>query len=115
MAGRRTPWRLVGIIAVLGAVAAIVYAGLIGGQTAVPAGAQANVCGVQVGILEASDTAALVWGDDGRATLAAGERVRIAPWCVIEVRSVDGESDDTESDGAEDGAGPTVNVGWRLW
>lgn len=109
----RRLWRPVTISVIVVAVAIIGYLGFVGGRSSITAGTQGDVCGVRVGVVEAGGgQATITWGDDGRATLSHGQRARLAAWCVIEVDSLDRN---TDADTDADGGGPVVNLIWRLW
>jgi hypothetical protein len=116
----RRLWRPVTISVIVVAVAIIGYLGFVGGRSSITAGTQGDVCGVRVGVVEAGGGAAdsawgggqatITWGDDGRASLAQGQRARLAPWCVVEIAWFD-----RETDADADGGGPVVTLIWRLW
>lgn len=103
---RRIVWTVTSVAACLLAAATVVL-GIVGIPAAVAGGAQVSVCGVRIGVLEVGETADLGWGEE-RATLSIGERVRVAPWCVLEVAGI--ERGDANGDG-----GGRVELVWRIW
>lgn len=107
MRGRRIALFVAGgLIAV--AAAAVTAWQIVGVPQTLAAGAQTEVCGVRIGVVDAGEPVVLTWGDRQRAALTAGERARVAAWCVIQIERVEG------SDDGVDGGG-RVFVRWRPW
>lgn len=103
---RRIAWTITAVVAVVVAVA-VVGLGFVGIAATAGGGAQTSVCGVRIGVLDLGDTATIGWGSE-RRSVAVGERVRIAPWCVLEVTGIRPATSD------EDGGG-RIDMIWRLW
>jgi len=96
-----------GLTAVI-AIVVVIVLGFVGVNVSATSGTQTQVCGVTLGINASDDTVRLLGASD--RTLVPGDRVRVAPLCVVEVVSIDG---DVDSD--LDGDGPVVQLRWRLW
>lgn len=96
-----------GVVVAAGAVAAIVL-GVVGVGQTVSAGAQAQVCGMTLGVSVSGQTVRLPGVSD--ESLAPGDRVRVSPLCVVEVVAIDhGDA------GPDDDGGARVELRWRLW
>ena len=109
----------VGGVAIAGAVVAVGLLGFVGVERTVPAGAQTRICGATIGVSvsEPGRSARLLGVSE--SALAAGDRARVHPLCVVEVLSVAGPGDAGSSvagSGADaDGAQAAVRLRWRLW
>lgn len=109
----------VGGVAIAGAVVAVGMLGFVGVERTVPAGAQTRICGATIGVSvsEPGRSARLLGVSE--SALAAGDRARVHPLCVVEVLSVAGPGDDgpgVAGPGADaDGAQAAVHLRWRLW
>ena len=97
-----------GLTAVI-AIVVVIVLGFVGVNVNATSGTQTQVCGVTLGINASGNTVRLLGASD--RTLAPGDRVRVAPLCVVEVVSIDGDDSDTDLDGD----GPVVHLRWRLW
>lgn len=94
------------------ALAAVVILGVVGIEKSVSAGGQTEICGVKVGVTAEGQTVRLPGFADG--PLEVGDRVRLAPWCVVEIVGVDATALDA-TDAEADGGGAVVRLRWRLW
>lgn len=89
--------------------AAVVVLGVVGLEKSVSSGGQTEICGVKVGVTAEGQTVRLPGFAD--EPLEVGDRVRLAPWCVVEIVGVD--ATDVHPDA--DGGGAVVRLRWRLW
>ncbi|SDQ22755.1 hypothetical protein [Leucobacter chromiiresistens] len=117
---RRGGWiaASIGGVALTGTVVAVGLLGFVGVERTVPAGAQTRICGATVGVSvsEPGRSARLLGVSE--SALAAGDRVRVHPHCVVEVLNVEGPDvaePGAEESGAADGAQAAVHLRWRLW
>lgn len=90
-------------------VAVVLFLGLVGVNTTVRAGTQASVCGTTFGVSTSAQTVRLLGVSD--EPYGPGDRVRLNPFCVATVVSID----DSESDPEQDGGAADVHLTWRLW
>jgi hypothetical protein len=67
------------------------------------------VCGVTLGVTVSDQRVRLLGASD--ASYAEGDRVRVAPFCVIEVVAID----DARLASDADGSSALVELRWRLW
>ncbi len=109
----------IGGVALTGAAVAVGLLGFVGVERTVPAGAQTRICGATVGVSvsEPGRSARLLGVSE--SALAAGDRVRVHPLCVVEMLNVEGPgaegSDVGTPDADADGAQAAVHRRWRLW
>lgn len=98
----------VGIVAAIATAGVIVF-GFVGISQTVRSGTQTKVCGTQIGVTGSGDSVRLLGVSD--AALSTGDRVRVGALCVVEIVSIDAINAAPDSDGA----GPSVQLKWRLW
>src|SRR5699024_3624907 len=94
---------IIGGLTTVGAIVGVIVLGLVGVNVNATSGTPTQVCGVTLGINASGNTVPLLGASD--PTLAPGDRVRVAPLCVVEVVSIEG---DVDSD--LDGDGPVVHL-----
>ena len=97
-----------GLVLVAAAVATVAF-GFVGVSQTVESGTQARVCGVTIGVTVSDQRVRLLGASD--ESFIEGDRVRVAPFCVVEVVAIE----ETGLSADADGSSARVELRWRLW